>query len=118
MQVLCDVHISYKIARFFEHNGIKAVHINNILQNWHTADKDICTYADQHDYVVVTKDADFQASHFLKKTPQKLLKIALGNLSTQQTISILAAHLPLIQTSFAKKICYAEIGSNYIHIID
>ncbi|MBV6440017.1 MAG: hypothetical protein EPGJADBJ_01679 [Saprospiraceae bacterium] len=118
MQVLCDVHTSYKIVRFFEQNGIKAVHINNILQSWHTADKDICTYADHNDYVVVTKDTDFQASHFLKKTPQKLLKMALGNLSTQKTISILAAHLPLLQSAFVKKICYAEIGQNYIHIID
>lgn len=118
MQVLCDVHISYKIVRFFEQNGIKAIHVNTILQSWHTPDKDICSYADQHDLVVVTKDADFQASHFLKKTPKKLLKVALGNLSTRQTINILAAHLPLLRSSFAQKDCYAEIGQNYIHIID
>ena len=110
--------LSYKIVRFFEQNGIKAIHVNTILQSWHTPDKDICSYADQHDFVVVTKDADFQASHFLKKTPKKLLKIALGNLSTRQTIAILSAHLTLLQASFSKKVCYAEVGQNYVHIID
>jgi predicted nuclease of predicted toxin-antitoxin system len=118
MQVLCDVHISYKIVRFFEQNGIIAVHINTILQKWNTLDRDISAYADQHDFVLVTKDADFQASHFLKQTPKKLLKIALGNLSTRQTIAILSAHLSLLRSSFSKKVCYAEIGQNYIHIID
>ncbi|MCW5923705.1 MAG: DUF5615 family PIN-like protein [Saprospiraceae bacterium] len=97
---------------------MKAIRVNTILQNWHTPDKDVCSYADQHDFVVVTKNADFQASLFLKKTPRKLLKIALGNLSTHQTIAILSAHLAFLQTSFSKKICFIEVGHNFIHIID
>ena len=46
MQVLCDVHISYKIVRFFEEHGISALHINNLLQGSETADKEIAIYAD------------------------------------------------------------------------
>ena len=118
MQVLCDVHISYKIVRFFEEHSIRALHINNLLQGSETADKEIAIYADENDFVVVTKDSDFQTSHFLKKTPRKLLKIALGNLSTFKTIEILKAQLPLLHISFEKDICFVEIGRDYIHIID
>ncbi len=28
MKVLCDVHISYKIVRFFKKKGIEAIHVN------------------------------------------------------------------------------------------
>lgn len=118
MQVVCDVHISYKIVRLFEEHEIRALHINKILHGSGTADKEIASFADENDFVVVTKDADFQTSHFLKKKPRKLLKIALGNLSTIQTIEILKAQLPLLNTSFEKDICFVEIGRDYIHIID
>ncbi len=117
MQVLCDVHISYKIVRFFEKSDIKAIHVNSILKGSETVDGEIAAYADANDFVVVSKDSDFQTTHFLKKKPKKLLKIALGNLSTRQTIDILEAHLLLLISSFENESCFAEIGRDYIHII-
>ena len=30
MKVLCDVHTSYKIVRFFNKKGIEAVHVNEL----------------------------------------------------------------------------------------
>jgi len=118
MQVLCDVHISYKIVRFFEKNGIHAIHVNSILQGSETADFEISLYADNNDFVVVSKDSDFQAAHFLNNKPKKLLKIGLGNLSTRQTIAILQDQLTLLISSFEKEPCFVEIGRDYVHIID
>ena len=81
-KVLCDVHISFKVVRFFERRGHHAVHVNDILDGYHTKDSDISNYADENGFTVMTKDADFQNSHFVKIQPSRLLKISLGNIPT------------------------------------
>jgi predicted nuclease of predicted toxin-antitoxin system len=81
MKFLCDVHISYKIVRYLQMAGYETTHINEILAKWYTEDRDICSYADKHDLIVVSKDADFKNSFLIDGTPRKLVKINLGNLS-------------------------------------
>lgn len=93
LKVLCDVHIAFKVVRFFQAKGYHAVHVNNILDGCYTADGKIAEYADKNGYTVLTKDADFRDSHFIKKSPEKLLKIALGNIPTPTLIATLDMHL-------------------------
>ena len=90
MQFLCDVHISYKIVDFLNNTGYKTIHVNTILDKWYTKDKDICNYADNHDYIIITKDSDFRDSHYIKNSPKKLVKINLGNISNSELIHILS----------------------------
>ena len=33
MKVLCDVHIARKVVRFFQGEGVEAIHINDILES-------------------------------------------------------------------------------------
>lgn len=40
----------------------KSVHVNQILQKWFSSDAEICKYADEHNLVVISKDADFKNS--------------------------------------------------------
>ncbi len=117
MKVLCDVHIAYKIKHFFESHGIEAMHVNFILDRWHSKDNDIARFADTGDMVLISKDSDFQDSHFLKNTPQKLLKISLGNLSTKQVIALLEAHLGFLETRFDAGDCFIEISLDYVRVI-
>ena len=84
MKVLCDVHIAKKVVRFFRDNGVESVHVNDILDSWYTKDEDIANYADDYDYTLMSKDADFKNSHLLKSSPKKLLKINLGNIPTKK----------------------------------
>lgn len=116
MRVLCDVHIAFKIKRFFEGQGIEAFHVNQLPNSWHTSDRDISDYADANNLIVVSKDVDFQSSHLLKQTPKQLLRIALGNLSTSRTIQLLENYLPVLRKSFAEPVCFVEIGSDYCHV--
>lgn len=101
-KVLCDVHIAFKIVRFFKDQGFEAIHVNDILDSYYTKDADISDYADRNGFVVVTKDADFQNSHLLKSTPERLLKISLGNLSTKKLLIVLEKHLPSQFSIFRK----------------
>ena len=73
MQFLCDVHISYKIVNFPNSAGYKTTHVNTILDKWFTKDKDICVYADNNDFIVISKDSDFRDSYYVKKSPKKLI---------------------------------------------
>lgn len=86
MKILCDVHLPIRLVEFIKSNRIDAVHGSNILNGWYTKDTDFCKYADENDFVFVTKDSDFRDSHIIKKTPKKLIKINLGNISNQKLI--------------------------------
>ena len=45
MRVVCDVHISRKVADFFNTSGIEALHVNDILDGDRTKDADIAQFA-------------------------------------------------------------------------
>jgi predicted nuclease of predicted toxin-antitoxin system len=97
MKFLCDVHISYKIVKYLRSLEFEAIHVNEILDKWHTKDSDICTYADDNDLIVFTKDVDFRNSFLISNTPNKLVKVNLGNLSTSILIDVISKNLQAIQ---------------------
>lgn len=96
MKFLCDVHISYKVVKYFRSLEFETFHVNEILDKWHTKDRDICAYADENDLIVFTKDADFRNSFLIKNTPRKLVKVNLGNISTSTLIKIISDNLQSI----------------------
>lgn len=117
MKILCDVHIAYKLVAFLKSKNIEAEHVNNILQKWFTKDRDICRYADEHDYVIVSKDIDFRNSHLISNTPLKLIRIVLGNISTKELIRIFDENLDFFIKNFESKKCYIEVGRKKITVI-
>ena len=116
-KVLCDVHIAFKVVKFFESRGYEAVHVNNILEGYHTKDSVIGDYANKHDFVVVTKDVDFKNSHFIQEKPRKLLHITLGNIPAKNLIDILDKNLNNIVSHFQSDICFLELGNDYMNVI-
>ena len=88
MKFLCDVHISYRLTKALQTFGFEAIHVNQILEKWHTKDKDITNFADKNNYVIISKDSDFKTSFLLNQRPRKLIKINLGNISNSHLIEI------------------------------
>src|SRR5215212_5756511 len=109
MRFLCDVHISFKIVNFLSSYGFETVHVNGILDRWNTKDTEICRYADENNFIVITKDTDFRNSFLLKQTPKRLIKINLGNISTEALIEILAENIEAIKKLDAKPIYMIEV---------
>jgi len=118
MKFLCDVHISYKVVHFLTGLGYETVHVNQILNKWNTRDKDICSYADSNGLIVITKDYDFRDSFFLKNTPEKLIKINLGNISTSELIKSIADILDAIDRLNSNSSFMIEIGKGYTTFTD
>jgi predicted nuclease of predicted toxin-antitoxin system len=112
MKVLCDVHLPKRLVAFFNEQDIKAIHGSDILNGWSTKDKDFCKYADDNNYVMITKDNDFRNSHFLQGTPRKLIKINLGNISNYSLILIFRDQLHSFIKTLKHKDVYIEINKD------
>ena len=115
MRFLCDVHISYKLAKFIEQSGYEAIHINTILDKWFTKDKDIARYADENDFIIITKDVDFRDSFFIKKSPRKLIKINLGNISNNDLQIVFKNVLKRLEELETDKPFLLEIDKEYFN---
>ena len=73
--------------------GFGPGHVNNILAKWHTEDKGIIGYADQKNFILISKDQDFRNSFLLNCKPKKLIKINLGNVSNEKLLEIFEKHV-------------------------
>jgi predicted nuclease of predicted toxin-antitoxin system len=111
MKFICDVHISYKLVKFLTTNGFDALHVNVLENKWHTKDNEICRFADANNLIVITKDEDFRNSFFLHRSPRKLVRILLGNISNTNLLFLFEKHLPLIENLNKNDRFYLELGS-------
>lgn len=119
MNFLCDVHIAYKVKRFLIAEGHRAVHVNELPRKSETTDRDICAYADSGDFIVITKDADFLDFYHLKRSPQKVIKINLGNnISANEFIQLLSDLLPQMQKIVLRPRFLIEIDEGGSFTID
>ena len=59
-------------------------------------DIEIWQYAHNHDYMIVTKDADFSEFGVVKGFPPKIIWIRRGNCSTQEIETIMRGNLSSI----------------------
>jgi len=118
MRFLCDVYISYKLTKHLISLGFDSIHVNEILDKSETKDSDLCKYADQNNYVIISKDSDFRDSYFVKQTPKRLIKINLGNISNQELINIFNDNIDVIQKLGTKMNFLLEIGRDDINLIE
>lgn len=118
MKFLCDVHISHKIVAHLKSLGFESIHVNEILDKSETKDSDICKYSDQNDLILVTKDSDFRDSFFIKRTPKKLIKINLGNISNVELKSIFSENINNFHQLYARPNFLLEIDKESINVIE
>ena len=64
------------------------------------SDDDIWTYASDHEFIIVTKDADFSELSALRGFPPQVLWLCLGNCTTAEIEALLRRHQTTIQQLF------------------
>ena len=114
MKFLFDVHISYKLVKHLRTLGYIVIHVNEILNNWFTADSMISKFADDNDLIVITKDSDFRNSFYINNTPRKLIKINLGNISNELLIQIITDNLEHFNKLNDNQLFIIEVDKNSI----
>lgn len=113
MGFLCDVHIALRLVRFLSEAGHHAVHVNSILAGSHTRDGEISAYADDQGMVVITKDRDFRNSFLIRHSPQKVIRVCLGNVSNEILIEAFRKNQARIEEIDGKYISYLiELGQD------
>jgi predicted nuclease of predicted toxin-antitoxin system len=86
--LLFDQNISPRIIDRLADVYPNSVHVFN-LGLGDALDIEIWQYAHDHDYMIVTKDADFSEFGIVKGFPPKIIWVRRGNCSTQEIEAIL-----------------------------
>ena len=101
MNFLVDAHLSRRLCRVLESYGHTAIHTLDLPQQNETDDRDIIQYADAHDCIVTTKDADFVDAFYIQQTPHKLWLISTGNISNSELERLIRANTSHVMALFA-----------------
>ena len=105
MKFLIDAHIPPRLAVMLRGLGHDAVHVSTMPAGNATADDDIIALADLESRVVVTKDSDFRDARQATGRPACLMLVKTGNLTRDELISLVLAHLPAIEAFFIDANC-------------
>lgn len=113
MKFLIDAQLPPKLCDLFKASGIDSIHINSLLNGDETKDSEIISFADEENYIIITKDIDFYHSHMLNKKPSKLLLVTTGNIKNRDLFEMININLEVIVRLF--KTCeYIEVSNSGI----
>ena len=96
MNFLIDANLSRRWVDIFYERSHQAVHTLDLLDKNVATDLGILQYADEQNCVIVTKDADFAASFWLKNRPDRLLLFSTGNISNTELETLLITNFSQI----------------------
>jgi len=96
VKFLVDAQLRVRVARLLREGGHDALHTSQLPDENRSPDADIARIADAEDRVVISKDRDFRDSHLLRRSPQRLLVVATGNIANDELLSLFAEHLAAI----------------------
>jgi predicted nuclease of predicted toxin-antitoxin system len=101
VKFLVDAQLPARLARSLTRRGHDATHTSELADGNRSADEVIATVADAEQRVVVTKDADFRSSHLVRRTPRRLLVVAVGNMSNNDLLAVFDRHLDHVVAAFS-----------------
>ena len=100
MKFLVDAQLPRLIVVVLKQHGYDALHTLDLPQGNRTSDAHICQIADAENRIVISKDADFIQTYFLKGIPEKLLIISVGNISNRELANLLIPNITGILSAF------------------
>ena len=99
MKLLCDQNLSPRLVVRLADVFPDSQHVSQLgLER--ASDEDIWTYARDHEFLIVSKDADFSELSVLRGFPPKVLWLCLGNCTTAEIEALIRGHQAIIQQLF------------------
>lgn len=97
MKLLFDQNLSPRLTQLVADLYPECLHVQDIgLRD--ADDSKIWEYAKQNDYIIVSKDSDFQARSLLYGSPPKFIWLRIGNCSVDMIEKLLRKHSVTIHT--------------------
>lgn len=88
MKLLFDENLSPRLVHLLSALFPDSTHVRDV--SLASADDDsIWTYAENHDFVIVSKDSDFHQRSFVKGQPPKVIWLRCGNRGTEEIVDLL-----------------------------
>ena len=97
MKLLFDQNLSPRLARILANIYPESVHVREIGMR-DVTDTAIWEYAKTKDFVIVSKDSDFQARSLLYGSPPKFIWLRVGNCPVKPIEDLLRNHSAAIHT--------------------
>lgn len=88
MKLLFDENLSFRLVQALNDIYPDSIHVRQVGLLG-TNDLDIWNFAAEHGFLLVSKDSDFYQRSLVFGAPPKVVWIRTGNISVQETISIL-----------------------------
>ena len=96
MKFLFDQNLSPRLVRLLADIYPECSHVHDLGMDT-ASDIEVWNYAAEHDYTIVSKDADFHQRSLVLGPPPKVIWIRLGNCSVADTDSLLKERFVVIQ---------------------
>jgi predicted nuclease of predicted toxin-antitoxin system len=104
MRFLVGAQLPRRLTRVFSAAGLESTHTLDLRDGNRTTDRDLMSFADSHDMIVVTKDGDFVISHLQTSKPGKRLLVSTGNISNAALVRLFTNHLTTVIDAFTSAI--------------
>ena len=115
MRFLVDAQLPQRFTQVLARAGHDAVHTSELPLGNRTPDDELIRIAEREQRVVVTKDRDFEVSHFLRGAPSKLLLVTAGNITNRDLAALLTVSLVTI-TDALTEVGFVELTATSVVI--
>ena len=88
MKLLLDHNLSPRLVRLLSETYLECAHVHDLGMD-RASDTEVWSYAGEHGYAIVTKDADFHQRSLLFGAPPKIVWLRIGNCSVAESESVL-----------------------------
>ena len=103
MKSLLDQNLSWRLAQQLTDVYPECRHVRDAGLK-EADDQEIWEYAEANEFVIVTKDSDFQQRSLLFGHPPKVIRLRVGNCTVVLIRDLLRTHHDFIQAFYADKV--------------
>lgn len=101
MKYFIDAQLPYLLADVLRQKGFNVLHTDDLPDKDETGDSVIRQIAAAKNYIVITKDSDFQDSYLLFKKPPRLLLVTTGNIKNRKLLDLFRHTISTIDDLFS-----------------
>lgn len=113
MKFLIDAQLPYRLKHWLEANNFDAVHTAELPEQNLTSDLFIADFADDKNYIVISKDSDFLKLRILQDKPKKLLMITTGNIVNKELLVLFERNFSIVMKLF-DSFDVVEMNNNFV----
>jgi predicted nuclease of predicted toxin-antitoxin system len=88
LKLLLDNNLSYRIVPALDRRFAGSSHVRSLLGS-EASDATIWDFAKENEFIILTKDDDFNARSLLYGCPPKVVYLSCGNLPTHSVVELL-----------------------------